>query len=80
MTDSTADYTKDYCGHINCLNSVPKDKTYCPKHDYPKPESKGRHQHQYIIPVEWDTSYYDKNRYKKVTKLRCSCGSEVERG
>lgn len=44
------------------------------------------HQHQYIIPVEWRiATEHNKDelgrtfKSKKVTKLRCSCGSEIDR-
>lgn len=49
-----------------------------------------KHQHQYTIPVEWQYKgvaaewgqahgKWPVASRKRVTKLRCSCGSEVER-
>jgi hypothetical protein len=45
-----------------------------------------KHQHQFTIPVEWRYSGNPSNTYqsaapdtKKVTKLRCPCGEEIER-
>jgi hypothetical protein len=47
---------------------------------------KPKHQHQFTIPVAW--KYTDEHdlrisaqyaRHKEVTKLRCPCGTEIER-
>lgn len=56
--------------------------------------SKSKHKHQFTIPVEWryqwagKSGYYDlgwdddKSQLKvgrRVTKLRCACGEEINR-
>lgn len=38
-----------------------------------------KHDHQFVIPVEWETDNYSHVIVYFVTKLRCSCGEEVLR-
>jgi hypothetical protein len=43
-----------------------------------------KHQHQFTIPVEFEEwtaldKEFNEVVYKKVTKLRCPCGKEIER-
>jgi hypothetical protein len=39
------------------------------------------HHHKFVIPVEWATNSHDMGYgiWKRVTKLRCECGEEIER-
>lgn len=50
--------------------------------------SQVQHQHQFVIPVEWLSGYFDKDgqfhaelgeNMRVVTKLRCTCGAETTR-